>query len=72
MSDSLVQVRSLVKHFKLEPKGLFDASPVLRAVDGIDFDVQRGETLGLGRTLLAKQGDLPTLYGIRALRSGTE
>ena len=47
MSDSLVKVRSLVKHFKLEPKGLFDTPPVLRAVDGIDFDVQRGETLGL-------------------------
>ena len=47
MSDPLVKVRSLVKHFKLEPKGLFDAPPVLRAVDGIDFDVQRGETLGL-------------------------
>jgi len=47
MSDPLVKVRSLVKHFKLEPRGLFDAPPVLRAVDGIDFDVQRGETLGL-------------------------
>ena len=47
MSDPLVKVRSLVKHFKLEPRGLFDAPPVLRAGDGIDFDVQRGETLGL-------------------------
>ena len=47
MSEPLVKVRSLVKHFKLEPRGLFDAPPVLRAVDGIDFDVQRGETLGL-------------------------
>jgi len=47
MSDPLVKVRSLVKHFKLEPRGLFDAPPVLRAVDGIDFDVKRGETLGL-------------------------
>ena len=47
MSDPLVKVRSLVKHFKLEPRGLFDAPPFLRAVDGIDFDVKRGETLGL-------------------------
>ena len=47
MSEPLVKVRSLVKHFKLEPRGLFDAPPVLRAVDGIDFDVKRGETLGL-------------------------
>ena len=43
----LLSVEGLVKHFKLDPKGLFDAPPILRAVDGIDFDVTRGETLGL-------------------------
>ena len=47
MTDPLVKVRALVKYFKLAPKALFDAPPILRAVDGIDFDVQRGETLGL-------------------------
>jgi oligopeptide transport system ATP-binding protein len=47
VTDPLVKVRALVKHFKLAPKALFDAPPTLRAVDGIDFDVQRGETLGL-------------------------
>ena len=47
MSEPLLSVRGLVKHFKLNPKGLFEAPPVLRAVDGIDFDVTRGETLGL-------------------------
>ena len=47
MSEPLLSVRDLVKHFKLNPKGLFEAPPVLRAVDGIDFDVTRGETLGL-------------------------
>ena len=43
----LLSVEGLVKHFKLDPKGLFDAPPILRAVDGVDFDVMRGETLGL-------------------------
>ena len=47
MSEPLLSVRGLVKHFKLNPKGLFEAPPVLRAVDGIEFDVTRGETLGL-------------------------
>jgi len=47
MSNPLVKVRGLVKHFKLAPKVLFGAPPVLQAVDGIDFDVQKGETLGL-------------------------
>ena len=29
----LLSVEGLVKHFKLDPKGLFDAPPILRAVD---------------------------------------
>lgn len=47
MSEPLLSVRGLVKHFTLQPRGLFEKPPVLRAVDGIDFEVQRGETLGL-------------------------
>ena len=43
----LLSVEGLVKYFKLDPKGLFEAPPILRAVDGVDFDVKRGETLGL-------------------------
>ena len=40
-SGPLLSVEGLVKHFKLDPKGLFDAPPILRAVDGVDFDVTR-------------------------------
>jgi oligopeptide/dipeptide ABC transporter ATP-binding protein len=47
MSEPLLTVRGLAKYFKLQPKGLFEAPPLLRAVDGVDFDVLRGETLGL-------------------------
>ena len=40
--NQLVQVRDLVKHFPVE-----DSDDVVRAVDGISFDIYGGETLGL-------------------------
>ncbi len=48
MSDAFLQVRGLAKHFPVSRKTLFQARPdLLRAVDGIDFDLPRGQTLGL-------------------------
>src|SRR6266540_7079934 len=38
----LVSVRGLIKHFPVE-----DSDEVWRAVDGVSFDILRGETLGL-------------------------
>jgi oligopeptide/dipeptide ABC transporter ATP-binding protein len=40
--DELVSVRGLVKHFPVE-----GSDDVVRAVDGISFEIFRGETLGL-------------------------
>jgi len=40
--DTLVQVRDLVKHFPVE-----GSDEVWRAIDGVSFDIFRGETLGL-------------------------
>ncbi len=46
-SDVLVRVRDLKKHFPIA-KGLFRRQVgAVRAVDGVSFDVRRGETLGL-------------------------
>ncbi|MBV9077785.1 MAG: ABC transporter ATP-binding protein [Methylobacteriaceae bacterium] len=42
----LVSVRGLVKHFPIK-KGLGRARAVVQAVDGIDFDILKGETLGV-------------------------
>ncbi|MEO9148772.1 MAG: dipeptide/oligopeptide/nickel ABC transporter ATP-binding protein [Burkholderiaceae bacterium] len=45
----ILRVDGLVKHFTAR-RGLFDggnAAPPVRAVDGVSFDVQRGEAFGL-------------------------
>src|SRR5438309_7131925 len=41
-SDALVRVSNLVKHFPVE-----GTDDVWRAVDGVSFDISRGETLGV-------------------------
>jgi oligopeptide transport system ATP-binding protein len=47
MSERLLSVRSLTKEFPLKG-GLFGRrAGSVRAVDGVDFDIDRGETLGL-------------------------
>ena len=40
--QQLVNVRHLVKHFPVE-----GSDDVVRAVDGVSFEILRGETLGL-------------------------
>ena len=61
MSDVLVDVRDLKQHFSIRT-GLLKKTP-LKAVDGVSFTINKGETLGLvgesgcgkttvGRTLL--------------------
>jgi peptide/nickel transport system ATP-binding protein len=46
-AQPLLSVRSLVKHFPLKGKRIDGTPAVVRAVDGIDFDVFKGETLGV-------------------------
>jgi len=46
-SDALLVVRDLVKHFPIR-RGVFrHVGSVVKAVDGVSFDLVRGETLGL-------------------------
>ncbi len=48
MSAPLLQVRGLTKHFPVERRSLLRRpEKVLKAVDGIGFDLSRGQTLGL-------------------------
>ena len=47
MSEALLEVRDLKKHFPIH-KGVFSrVSGHVYAVDGVSFDIGKGETLGL-------------------------
>lgn len=46
-AQPLMSVRGLVKHFPLKKDVFGRGGGVVRAVDGIDFDVFKGETLGV-------------------------
>jgi peptide/nickel transport system ATP-binding protein len=59
-AEPLLVVQGLRKQFDLPRDGLFGSRRVLRAVDGVDLTVQRGETVGLvgesgcGKSTLAR------------------
>ena len=46
-SPPLVSVRDLTKHYAVRRSGFGRPSGAVRAVDGVSFDIGRGETLGL-------------------------
>ena len=46
MSDTLLQVRDLRVHYPLK-NGLLQPKTVLKAVDGVSFDIERGRTFGI-------------------------
>ena len=46
-SSTLVEVRDLVKHFDIKGGILQRRIGVVQAVDGVSFEIRRGETLGL-------------------------
>src|SRR5262245_9403515 len=47
MPEPLLEVRDLKKHFPVKSAGLLARAGSVKAVDGISFTVNRGETLGL-------------------------
>jgi len=58
MSEPMLSVENLEKHF--DTGGWFDNTPSVRAVDGVSFQIDQGETLGLigesgsGKSTVAK------------------
>jgi oligopeptide/dipeptide ABC transporter ATP-binding protein len=69
MAEPLLEVRDLKKHFPVSGMRLWGRSGAVKAVDGVSFTVNRGETLGLvgesgcGKTTTSKlvlAADRPT------------
>lgn len=46
-AQPLVSAKGLLKHFPVKSRGLFQPKKVVRAVDGVDFEILKGETLGV-------------------------
>jgi len=74
MSSPVLDVRGLKKHFPVRQRLLGGAATVVKAVDGIDFAIHAGETLGLigesgcGKTTTSKlilRQETPTAGMIR-------
>ena len=47
MNDNLIEVRNLVKHFEVSKSVFSRNKKIVKAVDGMSFDIKAGETLGL-------------------------
>ena len=73
MSDALVEVRDLVKHFPITRGIVFQRQiGAVHAVDGLSFDVMRGETLGLvGETGCGKSTTARVVMRLLEPTSGT-
>ncbi|MFF0749795.1 ABC transporter ATP-binding protein [Streptomyces sp. NPDC004267] len=73
MAEAILQVRDLVKHYPLTQGILFKKQVgAVRAVDGVDFDLATGETLGIvGESGCGKSTVAKMLVNLEKPTSGT-
>jgi oligopeptide/dipeptide ABC transporter ATP-binding protein len=71
VSETLLHVDSVVKHFPIKGEGLLARKQFVRAVEDVSFDVRRGETLGLvGETGCGKSTLARCVIRLERLTSG--
>jgi ABC-type oligopeptide transport system ATPase subunit len=72
MSDTLLEVRDVVKHYRLPRQTLLGPAPVVQALRGVSLSMQRGRNLGIvgesgsGKSTLAR-----LVMALEAPTSGT-
>ncbi len=72
MAEPLLSVRDLSVHFERPGGFLTKAQPTVKAVDGVSFDIQPGETLGLvGESGCGKSTIGRAITGVARTRGGT-
>src|SRR5947208_14656443 len=72
MADRLVEARDVVKHFTKKAGLFFGAPRTVRAVDGISFSIEAGQTLGLvGESGCGKTTTSRMLLRLEQLTSGS-
>lgn len=72
MSEPILEVANLVKHFPVTKGVLRRTVGQVQAVDGVSFDVARGETVGLvGESGCGKSTTARTVLGLEKATSGS-
>ncbi len=68
----LLQVRNVVREYRVPPKHLFGLAGAFRAVDDVSFDLMRGERLGLvGESGCGKSTLTRAILGLENVQSGS-
>ena len=72
MADTLLKVEDLEKHFPVKGGILKRTTDYVKAVDGVSFDIERGETMALiGESGSGKSTVAKTIIGLHKATGGT-